>query len=375
MGSESQDKIRTTTSKRNKVLLAGIVTIIILNLFIGNVHRNVAEMLDIDYNSMIDAGKPIFMKFSAFSPGDASDDITDYSDNPETPLDLSSFDNCSAVYKYHEIIPHPRENWTTKPLFLPMTPHTISETFHKKLINYLTRLPAGAKSFYVSRKNTLKHCKGDTETATCSTHHPGVMMNKGQPDSFTHFNDQYIYLMRNPMFNFPAVLNSKDYQYRHIFGQTKKQNWIEYRDTYFSQLMKEWIRSLKTWADSRYKLAMYLTYEDLMDINRGPKSLKKLAGVLKHAGFDAVEEEDAIKCIWFNAVGSEQIQRHHEIHYDYDEYIPGYSMSQRDEMLAELESFMNENEEDKELVQILRRYVNDIREHIKIDLVNGDLSH
>jgi hypothetical protein len=374
MGSDSQDKGRITSSRRKKLLVSIIVTFAIFIFFSTSIDMDSAKLLEVDYHSMINEGKPKFMKFPVFSAY-SMDDMTDYSDNPETPLDLSGFYNCSDVYKYHEIVPRPRNNWTTKPLFVSMTPHTISESLHKNLINYLTRLPAGAKSFYVSRKNSLKHCKGDTETATCTTHHPGVPMNRGQPDSFTHFNDQYIYVLRNPMFNFPAVQNSKDFQYRHIVGQTKKQNWIEYRDTYFSQLMKEWKKSLKTWSETRYKLAMYLTYEDLMDINKGPKTLKALAGILKNAGFDVVEEDDAIKCIWFNAVGAEQIQRHHEKHYDYDEYIPGYSISQRDEMLSELESFLNENEKDIELVKIIRRYVNDIREHMKIDLVNGDLSH
>ena len=335
---------------------------------------DISKVLEVDYQSMINEAKPKFMKFPV-SSADSMEDMTDYSENPEIPLDLSGFQNCSDVYKYHEIVPRPRNNWTTKPLFVSMTPHTISEPLHKNLINYLTRLPAGAKSFYVSRKNSLKYCKGTSETATCTTHYPGVPMKRGLPDGFTHFNDQYIYVLRNPMFNFPAVQNSKDFLYRHIVGQTKKQNWIEYRDTYFSQMMKEWKKSLKTWSETRYKLAMYLTYEDLMDINKGPKSLKTLAGILKNAGFDVVEEDDAIKCIWFNAVGAEQIQRHHKIHYDYDEYIPGYSISQRDEMLSELESFLNENEKDTELVKIIRRYMNDIREHMKIDLVNGDLSH
>lgn len=330
-------------------------------------------MLEVDYQSMINAGKPTIMSFSVFS-NDSIDDMTDYSDGPETPLDLSGFDNCSEVYKTHDIVLRPRKNWTTKPLFLSMTAHTISEAFHKKLINYLTRLPSGGKSFYVSRKDKLKFCKGDTETATCSTHHPDVKMWRGMPNGFTHFHDQYIYLLRNPMFNFPAVLNSKDHQYRGIVGQTTRQNWMKYRDTYFNQLLNAWTESLKTWSETRYKLAMYLTYEDLMDINKGPKALKKLADILKQAGFDVVEADDAIKCIWFNAVGAEQIQRHHQKHYDYDEYIPGYTKSQRDEMLSELERFMNENEDDIELVKILRRYVNDIREHIKIDQVN-DLSN
>lgn len=364
MGSEAQDKFKKRLIQRFKILLVGISICLILFLFVRfQFETSIRGAWDRFDGLSLDFGKTVFVRFE--NPSE-SFPVSDYSDNPEVPLNLSSFSNCSAIYRLRDIVPSPKEKWTTKPLFVPMMPHTISDAMHKHLINRLTRLPAGGKSFYSSKRKELRHCKGNTETATCTTHHPIVRMNKGQPDSFSHFNENYIYMIRNPMFLFPASLNARDFHYRGIDGQTNIENWVDFRDKYLHDFMQQWKESLTTWKKSRYKLATYLTYEELMDVQRGPRALKRVAGILKDAGFYVIEDDDAVNCIWYDAIGSEQIRRHHTKHYDYDEYIPPYKIDQQELMLTELENFLNECIDDDELIKILHRYIVDIRLHMKV---------
>mmetsp|Transcript_1367 Transcript_1367/g.2094 ORF Transcript_1367/g.2094 Transcript_1367/m.2094 type:complete len:122 (+) Transcript_1367:238-603(+) len=115
---------------------------------------------------------------------------------------------------------------------------------------------------------------------------------------------------------------------------------------------------------------MYLVYEDLMDVEKGPETMKKLRTLLSAEGFNVAEEED-VACIWYNAIGKESLERHHKLHYDYEDYIPGYTTAQKEAMLKELSDMMKEYENDDALVDVLAMYKSDVEKNMRIDEVTA----
>jgi len=275
-------------------------------------------------------------------------------------VDLSSFKHCPAS---DPILPMPKDEWMTKPLWLPQFHHSMPHHLDDKLINPLTKTEAGAKDFYTSGPG-LHQCIADTETVTCNNIYPKMDMDINS--HYDEFYNKYILFIRNPMTAIPSSHNSKLNRFHSVIGQTPEDEWASTRDGWVAPMFKQWKNSIHSWRDSKYELGMYLVYEDLMDVNRGPQALKKMAALFKEAGFDAESDEEAIQCIWYNGIGKESIENHKIMGQEYEGYIPGFREAHKTFFLRELDKFLKEIRGDVELENILLRYKWEIDGRIRI---------
>jgi hypothetical protein len=254
----------------------------------------------------------------------------------------------------------------TKPLWLTAHPSTIREPVHKGLINGITGLSAGGKSFYSSNKG-LRHCNGETVTATCTNIHPIVEMNGGPDKKKDNFYSLYIMALRNPMTALPAFIDEKGILYHGRSGQTPIESWRQTRDDWLQSLFDGWISVLRDWKKSSYDVGAYLVYEDFMDSKKGPNSLKSTRHLLEKAGFDVVLE-DSLGCIWFQAIGKDALEQHHGVGYEYNDYTPGFTVEQKEYMVTGLNDAIEEFKDDKMLTEILTVYRNEIAQHCLLDV-------
>lgn len=278
-------------------------------------------------------------------------------------FDVNKFSECTISFKP----PKANSEWSTKPIWLPAYPTSLKESTHKIIIKQLTGLDQGGKSYYASAKGGLRFCFGATETATCSNVHPMVDMAGGPDKKKEKFYSEYIMAIRNPMTAIPAFINDKDIKYHGGKGQMMEEEWRKSRDVYLTHLIEEWKSFLAAWKkNSSYTTGMYLVYEDLYDLYKGPAVLERLSNILHAAHFTVAPKED-IPCIWFNAIGEDQLQQHHEKGYEYNDYIPGYTKAQHRLLLTAISSLIDEYREDKELVYILQGYKKTIAQYTRID--------
>jgi len=280
-------------------------------------------------------------------------------------LNLTKFRNCTVSFQP----PQAQSEWKTKPIWLSYFPTSLRVSTHQSMIKQLTGLSQGDKSFYTSSRGTLKHCSGTTETATCSNVHPLVDMGENLNKRLDNFYSEYIMAIRNPMTALPSYTNEKQIKYHGETGQMSEESWRNMRDTYMSVLIEDWTAFFRAWIkDSDYNTGMYLVYEDLHNVDKGPKAVKRLRDILHAAGFVVAPEVD-VPCIWFNAIGEDQIQQNHETKYEYNDYIPGYTKAQKQLLLTALSTLVDEYGDDNELKSILESYTNTIKQEIRIDEV------
>jgi len=259
------------------------------------------------------------------------------------------------------------DKFTTKPIWTAMMPFTLTESFHKNLINPLTGTTAGGKSFYSSIKKRLRHCIGNGQSVTCLNVHPNVEMNKGMPDSkASEFYGKYIMVLRNPMTSLPSTYNAKSAKYGGVIGQLPEETWRIVRDQWFDNMLEAWRNSIVTWSQTTYDLGIYLVFEDLFSMERGIESMKKLRLFLQEAGFQ-VATEDELNCILYRAASKNVLEKFQKRNYEYDDYIPSYTLEQRNKMLSLLSKMKEEFQNDSELVRILNQYVEQIETNMKID--------
>jgi len=260
-----------------------------------------------------------------------------------------------------------KETWTTKPIWLPGYSTSFQENIHNDIINRMTGLDSGAKSFYASRKGALRQCYGTTETATCSNIHPIVKMNGGPEKNSVKFFPGYIMAIRNPITAIPAFHNEKQIKYHNGKGQVAEKVWQETRDKFLPIMIEEWKSVLKAWKEStHYKVGMYLVYEDLMNERKGSDVLNTLRALFDSAGFSVAPKED-LTCIWYNAIGKERLEQYQKQPYEYDDYIPGYTKKQQDLLSVEISVLIEEYKDDNELLSILTRYKDTIQHNIRIE--------
>jgi len=278
-------------------------------------------------------------------------------------FDLNKFRECTISFKP----PKAQSEWKTKPIWLPTYPTSLEESTHKSIIQKLTGLAHGGKSYYASSKGSLRACFGATETATCSNIHPMVDMAGGPDKKMDKFYPEYIMAIRNPLTAIPAFLNEKQIKYHGVKGQMMEEDWRKNRDVYIISLVEEWKSVLAAWKkDSSYKTGMYLVHEDLYDVDKGPAALERLSNILRAAGFNVAPKED-IPCIWFNAIGEDRLQQNRERKYEYNDYIPGYTKAQQRLLLNTLSNLIDEYKEDEELTSILQTYTKIIKKYTRID--------
>jgi len=283
------------------------------------------------------------------------------------PDPLSHLENCTISFQ-----PLPgSDKWTTKPLWFPSHPNTIEDSLHRKLISGITGLSAGGKSFYASSKAMkLKQCAGQTETATCSNVHPIVDMGNKHPDTRADmFFTKYILGLRNPATTLPAFHNGKAIKYHGLCDgcQVPENEWRKHRDEWLTDMLKEWTNFIATWKKmKKYKVGMYMVYEHLFDPIKGPATVQRLASLLRDAGFATAPDND-IPCIWHRTLGEDTLKAYHRRAYEYEDYIPGYTATQRDMLSEQLNILAEEQANDAELVGILRGYQDEIRALVRID--------
>jgi hypothetical protein len=80
-----------------------------------------------------------------------------------------------------------------------------------------------------------------------------------------------------------------------------------------------------------------------------------------------VAPPDQMPCIWYQAVHGEYKRQE-----QFYKYIPGYTIPQREYLLAEMNKFIEEVSKDEELVLILKKYTIDIRDNTRIDIPWGN---
>jgi len=280
-------------------------------------------------------------------------------------LNLTKYEQCSLVQESSST--RPKEEWS-KPIWFAFYPASISESTHKQMINKITGLNQGGKSFYASVRNKLRQCVGETETATCSTIHPVIPMNGGPDKKADGFYSKIILVLRNPKTVFPAHLNEKAIKYGGQEGQVPIEKWRESRDTWLEGMMEEWANFIKEWSETKsYKKGFYLVYEDLMDFRRGSSVITGIARLLDEAGFNIVVDDQKMPCVWYDSIGSQNIKQYYETQYEYKDYIPGYTKKQQEMMMSHLSDLMRYFSEDKDLLTILEKYHDDIKENTNID--------
>ena len=257
--------------------------------------------------------------------------------------------------------PKPKDQWTSKSIWFAMLHHTLSDSTHRELINQITGLSNGGKSFYISMKGLLRHCIGNTETATCST---GDLPKDKNRDLFY---DKYMMFIRNPKTVFPSSANVKNEKYHDLKGQMSKESWRETRNEWLDGMMDGWVQKIREWRETDYKEGLYVVYEDLMDLDQGPEVVRAIARLLKEAGFEIADDQN-MPCIWLKAIGVESIEQFYENGYDYGDYVPGYTKEQQEMMLKKLKSLMEEvGDSNMQLKSILQRYYDDIENNIIIE--------
>jgi len=344
MGSEAEKKSVSTSQRRRFKAAVYFLTCVVIVLSV------------------------VASKAYLFAPSDGK--RVAQSDTKRVELNFTEFRKCTVSFQPPKAQETP---YKTKPIWIPAYPTSLKESIHKNIINQLTGLKQGGKSYYASAKNSLRFCFGSTETATCSNVHPMVEMAGGPDKKSDKFYPEYVMAIRNPMAAIPAFINEKQIKYHGLVGQMSENEWRKNRDEYFNGLIREWVNFLETWKSSSYKTGMYLVHEELHDVNEGPKALKRLRNILLNAGFVVAPEVD-VPCIWFNTIGEDNIQQNHMIKYEYNDYIPGYTKAQKEIFLTTLSTLVEKNAEDKELISILQYYLYTIVQTIRIDeieYVNG----
>ncbi len=272
-------------------------------------------------------------------------------------LDSISSSNCEEKAFLAE---KPKNKWR-KPLWFATPHHTLPDKMDRNIVNQLTLLQAGGKSFYFSSPGTLRHCAGNTETATCS------VSNAPAPKFKDSFYNKYFMIVRNPMTLLPYSANKKAILYSGLKGQMPIDQWRKIRKEWFGKMMSEWVGAFTDWMNAGYEVGLYIVYEDLMDGQKGPKVLKEMANVLNEAGFSTVDDKD-LPCVWYNGIGAEHIREYHKnSQYEFGDYTPGFSNEEQKLMLEKLEALMADVEENAPLVTVLKRYIKEIEDNFPFD--------
>lgn len=255
----------------------------------------------------------------------------------------------------------PIDKRNTRPIWLPSHPTTLDENLHSEMITILTGKTQGAKQLEHNRR-----CYPYGVTVTCSI----KLSNMNSPDTFSDkFFNQYIMAIRNPITLFPAHLNDKGIKFHGLVGQLSEDNWLKARDEHFHSFIEDWSKVITVWKSMSYTKGMYLVTEELMEMQEGVEALQRFSNLLKEAGHNVVSDEDLI-CVWKKMIGQEKSEKHRRYKgHDYGGYVPRYTKAQQVYTLKKISFLMNQFHQDKELIQILRRYSKEIEENISLELV------
>jgi hypothetical protein len=313
---------------------------------------------------------------SSSTPKDNDNDNDNSKNDDIASLRLAArqqYENCTISYQP----PPPRtdeKDWR-KPLWVPSLPASGASgpsnkgDLMKALIDSVTGLNKGTKNYHMSMRNRLRRCRGISETAACTQGHPYVKI--GPETQTDNFQSSVLLALRNPRDAFPAGHTDKNIAYHNAKGQPPEREWRKVRDEYSQRALSSWKEMIEWWTtNDYYKVALFVPYEQLLHPTNGPKLVQRLATVYQQAGFEVAPNSD-IPCLWYKAVTPEWHRQDVLM-----EYVPGYRASQRDYYLTQLQAYMeqiiqkqeqNPQQQQGDLLAIVRDYYNEIRDHTQID--------
>jgi hypothetical protein len=132
---------------------------------------------------------------------------------------------------------------------------------------------------------------------------------------------------------------------------------------WYKKVLAEWQQLIRTWKTMKeYNIGAYIQYEQLMDAQRGPYAVQRMARVLQSAGFYVAPDDD-LPCLWFQVVKEEYLRIK-----TYWQYTPGYTEEQKMVVLQELKKFQEEMADDQALSAILQEYYDEIKDNPFIDI-------
>ena len=295
------------------------------------------------------------------------------------PALVSNFQNCTISFQSEA---RPKAEWK-KPLWLSgypgsgngMAGNKGSGDLWNSLINGITGIKGGVKSFHAKSK-TVKRCKSSlSKTVACAQSHPIVGV--GPEKQTANFQSTVIFVIRNFKQAWPGFLNDKAIMYHRLpNGQVKEEEWCRSRDNSLPQFFYGWKQMILEWKQNlpSYHIGLYVSYDELLDPRTGPALTVQLAQQLKLAGFPVAPTHDELGCIWYRTVEPEWTRLTTSY---YANYTPGYTEEQKQFLLAKLDTFRKElsssndstdkDDTTEELVRILNSYYDDVRDNTRID--------
>ena len=277
-----------------------------------------------------------------------------------------------------------------KTLWMPSYPDTMDEHLLQNLVSSVTGLTAPVKAYYLQSKD-LRRCQSkSTTTAFCTIVHPMVELRPPPTNAkFTSYMDSSIvYVLRNPKTLFPAHFNAKAIKYHGAQGQVGLKEWRTFRNHYFPTLLTSWKTQIRAWLPPNskeeyyYRVALWLPYEHFVHPDQGPALAASLVDILETAGYSTIRTNDdssTIPCLWYKTA-AETLHRlqHQGDYFDFaQDYVPGYTRAQRDLLMQEIQSLMDELEEleaatQSSVMAILKEYYEDVRDHTTLDEEGGN---
>ena len=282
--------------------------------------------------------------------------------------DFSTFETCKVSFKPSP----PKRKWRTKPFFVPSYPDAIDETIMRRLFEGITGSPASARSYYAqgaTKDGKFRRCQGPFELAACMLVHPIVPLSPLPDDpKFTSlFNEEVILVLRNPRTQLPVHSNMKAIKYHGLTGQQPEDEWRAFRNAWLQSMLEGWRSSILAWTSLKnYKIGLFLPIEDILNPQKGPILLAKLADLLRKHGYEVADKKD-MNCIWYQAVGRENIEQFNRYGYEFSDYMPKYTQADQELLLSSLKNISDSHSQYEELVTLMDSYSKDVREKMILE--------
>jgi hypothetical protein len=209
---------------------------------------------------------------------------------------------------------------------------------------------------------------GAAPTGACLTHWP--LIEKDSPVSIATstgimYNKHAIFVIRNPANAIPSFHTrwwraQKQLQGNHIHPEKKE--WIEWRDKRFGSHLKTWKVSLLEWqrgipAAGVAGVSLFLPFEELTDVDKGPALTAKLASQFEEALHPATA---TTTCLWRRIVDDE--------HHPPKQYSSTYTSEQKTLLIQTLDDLiLRLATKETSLLDILQGYRDDISSNLLLD--------
>ena len=294
----------------------------------------------------------------------------------EVPIQLPDLDGCTVGPA--TVKESPQSN-TNQPFWVPSYPASDNGLFAALVIALTGDVSSNAKSYYASSP-VLKKCfsrNGHASmTITCQQLHPIVGIGPLPENQADKFQQKIIMPIRNPMTCIPEHYQQKAYMYHNAQGQVSIDEWRSFRDQWITKTMiTEWKSVITAWKNMKEYdgIGLYVPFEHIMNIDRGPMVVNDLAFILREAGFPVVSSDD-VKCVWYKVTKkhfqaaideskNRNISPQQMLQYPFAiDYLPRYTAPQKEYMISELKSLSDTYPDDTSLVLLLNEYIQQIQQ-------------